>query len=499
MARKLTIIALVVLSAALSQLVGRSSAAPELALSPSLAPRAGDLDPSFDRDGKVITDFGGSETASAVAVQADGKVIAAGSARDPAANTVSFALARYNRNGNLDSAFGSGGKVRTDFARPSSASALSIQPDGRIVVAGDVGINADFDFALARYNRDGTLDSTFGIGGKVTTDLSQVDAAYAVAIQADGRIVVAGGTRVAPRDYDFAVVRYNANGRLDPSFGGVGAVITPFTPGYDHATAVLVQPDGKLVTAGVADATPQSTHLALARYNPDGTLDQGFGGDGKVEEAEPGGWGFSIAIQKDAKLVVADGAGIARFNANGSPDTGFGSRGKVVLARRAWAYAVLVQSDRKLVVAGGYQPWPNVDFLVARFQPDGSKDTSFADSGRVTTDLAKSSADLAYAAVLQPDRRIVVVGSTAPDSQSPSDFALVRYLNPAPCKVPNVRGKKLALARSAIMKSHCRVGRVKRKASRKVKRDRVISQSPKAGRQLPNRGRVNLVVSRGRK
>ena len=498
MARRLAIIALVALGAGLSLFSGRPTAAPERALSQTLGPRAGDLDRSFDGDGKVITDFGGSEEASGVAVQADRKVVAAGSERDPASNAVTFALARYNRTGSLDSAFGSGGKTRTEFAQPSEATALAIQPDGKIVLAGMTGtVNVDFDFALARYNRDGTLDSTFGVGGKVTTDLSQVDAAYAVAIQADGKIVIAGGARVAPSDYDFAVVRYDPNGRLDTSFGGVGYVITPFTSGYDVATAVLVQPDGKIVAAGVANATPQATHLALARYKPDGTLDRRFDGDGKLEAPDQG-WGTSIAIQADAKLVVADGDGIARYNPNGNPDTTFGSKGKVVLAfRNAWAYVVLVQPDHKLVVVGGYQLWPNIDFLVARFQPDGSIDMNFGHRGWVYTDIGKSSADLAAAAVLQPDRRIVVAGSTAPDPHGPSDFALVRYLNPAPCRVPNVRGKNLAVARAGITKAHCSVGKVKRKAS-KVRRNRVISQNPKAGTTLPTRGKVSLVVSRGK-
>ncbi len=478
-----------------------------LVFATGLSAAAGDLDPTFDGDGKAITDLGGTDEPGGVAVQADGKIVAAGFTQNPVTYDVEFALARYNADGSLDSGFGSGGKLHTDFGGSFDAGqAVAIQADGKIVVAGFASSSSSptySDFALARYNPDGSLDSTFGASGKVMTNLQRNETAHALAIQADGKIVAVGRTRAAASglDYDFAVARYNSNGSLDTSFGGVGYVVTPFTSAYDVANSVLIQPDGKIVAAGVADTSlPSTQDFALARYNPDGSLDGSFDGDGKVQTRDPvaaGAW--SVAIQGDGRLVVAGGI-IARYNADGNLDPSFGSNGKVDLAGNSGAYVVLVQPDRKLVVAGSlYAPQGN-DFLVARLLPDGSEDTSFGDSGQVHTDIGTNSYDELHAAILQSDRRIVVAGRTQPNSQSgPVDFALVRYLNPAPCRVPNVRGKKLAVAKASIKKARCTVGKVTRKASKRVKKGRVLSQSPRAGVTVPSGGKVKLVVSKGRR
>jgi uncharacterized delta-60 repeat protein len=308
-----------------------------------------------------------------------------------------------------------------------------------------------------------------------------------------------GSTRAAATgfEYDFAVVRYNSDGSLDRSFGGVGYVITPFGS-LDGAFSVLIQGDGRIVAAGVANAgSPETAHLALARYNPDGSLDGSFDADGKVEGQA--GWAWSVAIDAGGKLVVAAGI-VARYNANGTLDAGFGSNGKVDLVQGSSARVVLMQPDRTLVVAGALQTPDNKDFLIARLEPDGSYDTSFGDRGRVHTDLGTNSYDEALAAVLLSDRRIVVAGRTQPTSQSgPLDFALARYVNPAPCKVPNVRGKKLAGAKASIRKARCSVGRITRKPSKRSRKGRVLSQRPKAGTTLAVGGKVNLVVGKGRR
>ncbi|HEX6680654.1 MAG TPA: PASTA domain-containing protein [Gaiellaceae bacterium] len=465
-----------------------------------LSSGAGTLDATFDGDGKVITDFGGDDVAGGVTVQADGKIVAAGGTFSGDGD---FALARYNANGSLESGFGSGGLVRTDFGVSSDfASAVAIQADGKIVAAGGAasgGVSGDF--ALVRYNPDGSLDSTFGGGGKVVTNLQRNEFARGLAIQPDGKIVAVGQTTATTgvAGYDFAVARYNPDGSLDASFGGVGYVITPFTSTLDGADAVLIQPDGKIVAAGVANAgSPSTQDIALARYNPDGGLDGSLDGDGKVETQDPGAGGaWGVALQADGKLVAAGGI-VARYNANGALDSSFGSGGKVTLASSS-ARSVLVQRDQKLVVAAtAFGPQDN-DFLAARLRPDGSLDASFGKSGQTRTDFASSSDDIVEAAVLQADRRIVLAGYTKASGSGPANFALARYLNPPPltCRVPNVRGKKLAPARRAVTKAHCRVGKVRRKVSKKVKRGRVISQSPKPGTRLQSLGKVNLVVSRG--
>lgn len=152
-----------------------------------------------------------------------------------------------------------------------------------------------------------------------------------------------------------------------------------------------------------------------------------------------------------------------------------------------------------LIVAGTSYAPQGGDFLLARLGANGSADKTFGDNGQTRADFGSNSDDYVEAAVLQADRRIVVAGYTTAVNGGPSDFAVARYLNPAPvtCRVPNVRGKKLALARSAITKAHCSVGEVRRRASKKIRRGRVISQRPSAGTRLRNLGKVNLVVSRG--
>ncbi len=224
----------------------------------------GSLDPTFSTDGKVTTDFaGGFDEAFAVALQPDGKIVAAGGAV-VGSSPFDFALTRYNPDGSLDPTFGTDGKATTDFGGTDEALAMALQPDGKIVAAGQAftGSSPDFavDFAVARYNPDGSLDSTFGTGGKVTTDFAGFDAARAVALQPNGKIVAAGGS-----SFDFAVARYKKHGSLDPSFGPGGKVTTDFASSTDVARAVALQPDGKIVAAGDA-ATGTSFDFALARY-----------------------------------------------------------------------------------------------------------------------------------------------------------------------------------------------------------------------------------------
>jgi serralysin len=246
----------------------------------------GQLDPTFGGDGKVTTHFAGETDAAAraVAIQTDGKLVVAGDSFG-SVSADRFALARYKLDGSLDSSFGGDGKVRTHFAGESdaAASAVAIQADGKIVAAGYsfVGFNR---FALARYNLDGSLDSSFGGDGKVITHFAEgsSDVASAVAIQTDGQIVAAGRSQEAGQ-VRFALARYNPNGALDSSFGadGNGRVTTQF-PGSALASALAIQDDGKIVAAGASQVSHR--RFALARYDSNGTLDPSFGadGDGKV-------------------------------------------------------------------------------------------------------------------------------------------------------------------------------------------------------------------------
>src|SRR5262249_31918578 len=212
---------------------------------------------SFGSGGIVTTDFFGRlDRAFAVAVQADGKILAAGIAAKPGEQR-NFALARYNSDGSLDPGFGSNGRVTTDFyGLLDNAYALAIQPDGKIVAAGSAtipGSNTN-EFALARYDADGTLDSTFGNGGKVATAvLALNDPALALALQSDGKIVAGGFALIAGLNYDFALVRYSGvDGTPDPGFGTGGVVLTDFAGGDDEIKALAIQSDGKIIAGGPA-------------------------------------------------------------------------------------------------------------------------------------------------------------------------------------------------------------------------------------------------------
>jgi uncharacterized delta-60 repeat protein len=238
----------------------------------------------------------------------------------------SFALARYNSDGTLDASFGAGGIVTTDFAASlTQAFSVALQPDGKIVAAGQTFINGSLDFALARYNRDGTLDASFGTGGTVTTDFagerSRQDRAFSVAVQPDGKIIAAGQATI--RSFDFALARYNRDGTLDASFGTGGTVTTSFGNGsFDFARSVALQPNGKIVAAGQV-LFIGGFDFALARYSRDGTLDASFGTGGTVTTDFAGSddGALSVGVQPNGKIVAAGQAiiggrilfGLARY------------------------------------------------------------------------------------------------------------------------------------------------------------------------------------------
>jgi len=372
----------------------------------------GDLDFTFGDDGKVITDFGGSSSGRAVAVQKDGKIVVAGN------SSGDFAVARYNRDGSLDVNFGTGGTVTTDFGGDDdSGNAVAIQQDGKIVVAGSAGSEENSNFAVARYNRDGSLDVNFGTGGTVTTDFGgDLDFGSAVTLQKDGKIVVAGSS-----DNDFAVARYNTDGSVDMSFGTGGKVTTDFG-GDDNGTGVAIQKDGKIVVSGGSD-----NDFAVARYNTDGSLDATFGTGGLVITDFGGSvFGRAVVLQKDGKIVVAGNSdgdfAVARYNADGSLDTAFGTEGLVTtdFGGDDQGTGVAIQKDGKIVVAG----FTDNDFAIARYNTDGSLDITFNPTGSlpgtVITDFGGN--DQGAGVAIQKDGKIVVSGG------SDNDFAVARYV-----------------------------------------------------------------------
>jgi uncharacterized delta-60 repeat protein len=353
----------------------------------------GALDNSFSVDGKVTTDFGTDpDRGQAVAIQPDGKIVVVGAS----GNDLDFAVARYNTDGSLDNSFSADGKVTTDFGSLYDyGRSVAIQPDGKIVVAGNSDNGTDLDFAIVRYNTDGTLDNSFSGDGKVTTDFgSGDDIGRSVAIQPDGKIVVAGDASNGTDD-DLALARYNTDGSLDNSFSADGKLTTAFGTGDGSGSAVAIQVDGKIVVAGYA-SNGTDDDLALTRYNTNGTLDNSFGMDGKVTTAFGTGddHGYAVAIQPDGKILVAGDAfngtnydlALARYNTDGSLDNGFSDDGKVTTAFGTddeYGSSVAIQPDGKLIVAGSSNDGTTNDFAVARY-------ISGLDIGIIDLSLARS-------------------------------------------------------------------------------------------------------------
>ena len=344
--------------------------------------------------------------------------------------------------GQLDTAFSGDGRVATDVTvRGDTGTTVAVQTDGKIVVAGGAGWDKNPRFVLIRYNADGTLDTSFGGDGKVTTDFTRAeDAAWGIAIQADGKIVAAGDAALGTGNSRFAVARYNADGALDASFGGDGKVTTQFTRHNDPVAGLAMQADGKIVVSGGAAHDGPNSNFALARYNSDGTLDLTFGGDGRVTTDFVGRHDFAnaVAVQADGKVVAGGLAGfsrtrgkgrfaLARYNADGTPDTAFSADGKLTTNFTRGddsVQGVALQSDGSIVTVGiAAFATSNATFALARFSQGGALDASFGGDGKVRTAF-NGSAAYAYDVVLQPDGKIVAGGVAAGQG---GRFAIARY------------------------------------------------------------------------
>ena len=319
--------------------------------------------------------------------------------------------------GGLDTSFAGTGKKAITFGATDAARAVLVQPDGRIVVAGGGG--PAVSFCVARLRPNGTLDTTFGPGGKRVIDFGGADeSAYGAALQPDGRILLAGDS-----DLRVAVARLNPNGSLDTTFSGDGKTVFSWGA-LSRATAVLVLPNGKILLAGFSG--PEGGNIQVARLKANGALDTTFGIGGKAT-VDFGGddFGLAMARQADGRILVAGrssaaGAVVARLRANGELDPNFGGGdGRVTLPGGGSASAVLVQPDRRIVVAGNASG--SAMMTVTRLMPSGALDTTFDGDGTATIDFG-SLADLANDAVRQPDGRIVVAGYT----QADEDVAVAR-------------------------------------------------------------------------
>jgi uncharacterized delta-60 repeat protein len=422
---------------------------------PSLS--AGDFDPDFGDGGLVTTTFPGlgvSASQGDLAVLPDGNMVLVGRASGVDAEGVlveDFAITRYRPDGTRDNDFGVEGRVTTDFGQSiDRATAVASYPDNRIVVAGETGSFADRDFALARYQANGLPDPTFHGDGLVTTDIGgfSVDTVKDVAVQSNGKIVVVGsaGDGTSFGNDDFVIARYNTDGSLDDTFGNSGGVITgDFGLPSSEAASVVIDGEGRIVVAGRTGSTALSrdNDFAVARFTPEGDLDDSFDGDGIVttdisfdfrDEAD------SIAIDAAGRLVVAgvhfEGLtrlsggdfAVARYHPDGSLDNSFRVRGRVTIDfPLGFARSVAIDAKGRIVVSGGaFTTLTNLDFAIARLQPDGLLDPTFGDSGRVRSDFG-GGGDVAVGTIVQTDGNIVIGGST-----TSGGFTLARYIGDVP-------------------------------------------------------------------
>ena len=445
----------------------------------------GNLDNSFGFNGIASANGGASETARSLAMQNDGKLIAAGFSNQNGKD--SFGLVRFNTDGSVDRSFGSFGNVVTPIGEDAYSNSVLIQPDEKIVVVGtsEADNQSDYNFTLARYNSDGSLDSTFGINGIVTTSIGTTDSyPYSVQIQTDGKLVVVGksvngkklmtlvryqgngsldnsfgvsgivttpvensdsearsiaiqnnGKIIVAGDYsnginnnDYLIARYNSDGTLDSTFGTNGITTTPIGDHNDEPNSVIIQNDGKILTAGRTYNVSEGD-IVLVRYNSDGSLDDSFGNNGiKITAMEKSSeQAYAVAKLNNGKIIAtgsiesdADGSNsiTIRYNADGSLDNTFGANGIVITKvqfpiENITSVALQNINDNEKIITSSYTfNGNNYDFALSRFNPDGTPDNTFGMNGNVIVSINDSSNDYADALAIQNDGKIVVTGKT---------------------------------------------------------------------------------------
>ena len=344
----------------------------------------------------------------------------------------------------LDTSFSSNGKVTISFSAGNDVgSDIAVQSDDKIVVVGtsDQGSGIS-EFAVARFNVDGSLDTTFSDDGKVITSFSAGDdVGSGIAVLSDDKIVVVGTSDDGGGASQFAVARFNVDGSLDTTFNGDGRVITSFSAGDDVGSGIAVQSDDKIVVVGTSDDGGGASQFAVARFDADGSLDTTFNGDGKLTTSFFAGSdvGSGIAVQSDDKIGIigtSDDLGttwfaVGRLDLDGSFDTAFSGDGKVLtkfsLTGDDIGLSIAVQSDDKIVVAGAADDVSGaLKFAVARFNVDGSFATTDDSNGKVVTGFSAGD-DVGSGIAVQSDDKIVVVG-TSDSGSGTSEFAVARYL-----------------------------------------------------------------------
>ena len=399
----------------------------------------GMLDSTFGTSGTVITHLFGTSAANALAVQNDGKIVATGYV-----DVLGFQdlfVVRYFPNGMLDTTF-DGGTIISDINfTDETGNAIAIQTDGKIVVGGNFDANTSEDFLLLRFRQNGLADSIFGIHGVVTSDFNNnsEDELHDVLVQPDDKILICGWTNGT--DKDIALMRFNSSGTIDSTFGNNGRVSTDINNQLQEARAMTTQSDGKIVVAGLTQTPGSAANVALFRYNTDGSLDSSFGTNGIVISIVSNYDDFAtdVVLDSDGKILISGlttdasqgiyNSLIMRFDSTGILDNTFGIGGKVILDINAmdnWSNSMLLQQDGKIIISGKSFQVTDTDFLLARFNSDGSIDNTFGNNGITVTNMANDH-DECLASAFQPDGSIILSGYYYDNIQQ--GFILARYRN----------------------------------------------------------------------
>lgn len=410
-----------------------------LLLPASFVGQSGNLDITFDGDGKKVVSFAvPNEYGEFPLTQPDGKIIVVGRS-SLSGGYLSFSLARLRNNGTFDPTFGTSGKVTTSYGTEGfEAKTGLLQPDGKIIVAGDSYTNASLGYSqvvVVRYNTDGTLDTTFDSDGMTFTQVptSNEDFSKSVVLQPDGKIVVGVQTRTNA-NFDFVLIRYNPDGSLDSSFGLNGIARNNLSATNEAIYDIALLPSGKIIAVGYKSGTSNDDVYAV-QYNADGSIDTTFGVNGafNYDFASNHNYAFAVAVDSNNKIVIGGrytGASysspfVLRLLPNGTFDNSFNGTGIKIETTNETYDDVVLQSDDKILLIGT----SNTKFGVTKLNQDGSFDISFGTSGKVET-LVATNYCLGKKGALQTDGKLVVVGDTYGNPFM--KMGVVRYTNDAP-------------------------------------------------------------------
>lgn len=406
--------------------------------------KEGVLDTTFGNGGKVITDIipANTDEAHSVLIQPDCKIVAGGTTQTPAF-TANFALVRYNTNGSLDTTFGTNGKVVTPNFKVGSSDIIRnmvLDNNGNIIAAGITGnqnTGVSGQVLVAKYKSNGTLDNSFGQNGRVLISQllsnflrqTEPDPSPDLVLQPDNKIVVASFALVNNLPH-FALARLNANGTLDKTFGNNGIVITPSfaNQSTDLANRISIQSDGKLLVGGNTTTNNLPT-FAVARYNTNGTLDKTFGNNGQVVVPFDNAFLEALGIDNKGNIILL---GTSQFQIltvkvlpNGTLDKTFGQNGFVLTSQGSIPTSLIVQQNNKIVVSG-FTDIGVPNFIVIRYNENGTLDKTFGNNGTTTTSFGVGTASQAFDLAIECDGKIVLAGRELVPGR-PSNFALARY------------------------------------------------------------------------